>query len=479
MLDKAHLPEQPLYGNGNDGVGWQVAPAPYTLPQGFARQLPQLGQVLWQFQWACEQLYLDSLHGKRQVPAWIAEAINQGKPLELIKFATMKRQKRHVPRVLRPDVLLTESPDGSPSDGRDFVISELDSVPGGLGFTSALNHAYRQSGFAVEEGNSSLPLAWYNAITAGVELDNPVVAIVVSDEASDYHAELTWLAEHLREAHQKQVMVVHPKNISLLRDRLVITTGDVNEQNELVIDVLYRFFELFDLPNIPNIELIQFAVKKGLVAATPPWKPHLEEKLWLALLHHPVLKPHWAALIGNEDYDWLLTHVPQGWVLDPAPLPPQAVLPDLCASDGLPFQSFHQLATATQKERELVIKPSGFSPLSWGSRGVVIGHDVNSDDWAAALEAGLGAFGTTPHILQRYHKPIKHRLEQLDLATGQVTAFDARTRLCPYFLATPKSDDYKQADLKLGGVLATHCPANKKIIHGMVDAIMAPVSALS
>jgi hypothetical protein len=28
--------------------------------------------------------------------------------------------------------------------------------------------------------------------------------------------------------------------------------------------------------------------------------------------------------------------------------------------------------------------------------------------------------------------------------------------------------------LQLGGVLATICPADKKIIHGMTDAILAP-----
>ena len=35
-----------------------------------------------------------------------------------------------------------------------------------------------------------------------------------------------------------------------------------------------------------------------------------------------------------------------------------------------------------------------------------------------------------------------------------------------YFIVGDKAE--------LGGVLATLCPSNKKIIHGMVDAIMAP-----
>ena len=34
--------------------------------------------------------------------------------------------------------------------------------------------------------------------------------------------------------------------------------------------------------------------------------------------------------------------------------------------------------------------------------------------------------------------------------------------------------EFDSAEAKLGGVLATICPADKKIIHGMSDAILAP-----
>ena len=43
-------------------------------------------------------------------------------------------------------------------------------------------------------------------------------------------------------------------------------------------------------------------------------------------------------------------------------------------------------------------------------------------------------------------------------------------RLCPYyFLIAGKA--------RLSGALATFCPPDKKIIHGMTEAIMAPCSA--
>ena len=39
------------------------------------------------------------------------------------------------------------------------------------------------------------------------------------------------------------------------------------------------------------------------------------------------------------------------------------------------------------------------------------------------------------------------------------------------------SGDREAARATLGGVLATICPADKKIIHGMTDAILAPCAA--
>ena len=43
-----------------------------------------------------------------------------------------------------------------------------------------------------------------------------------------------------------------------------------------------------------------------------------------------------------------------------------------------------------------------------------------------------------------------------------------RARLCPYYFVQSENE------VNLGGILATICPADKKIIHGMKDAILAP-----
>jgi hypothetical protein len=241
---------------------------------------------------------------------------------------------------------------------------------------------------------------------------------------------------------------------------------DENGQ-EQPIDLIYRFFELFDLPNIPKIELIQYAVKKGIVQCTPPFKPHSEEKSVLAMLHHPVLTGFWRAQLGSEDFDWLLQWVPPGWILDPTPLPPQATLPNLMPG-GQAIQSFRQLADLSQKERELILKPSGFSPLAWGGRGVTVGHDVSAVVWQERLEQALSAFPQTPHLLQQFKKPAATKIQRLkSIESGQSEEMAVRTRLCPYFFVM---DDGPQ----LVGILATSCPADKKVIHGMKDAVLAP-----
>jgi len=46
-----------------------------------------------------------------------------------------------------------------------------------------------------------------------------------------------------------------------------------------------------------------------------------------------------------------------------------------------------------------------------------------------------------------------------------------RVRLCPYYFVLGQGD---AARAHLGGVLATVVPADKKLIHGMTEAILAP-----
>jgi len=492
-VDWQHLtPLYPTAGVVGDSQGasvsWLVSPQPFTLSTGLHENLQRLGPVLWRFQWACDQLYRDSVRG--HAPAWIATLCHQGKPESLITLAHMKRFRRQVPRVIRPDLLL---------QGDDFAITELDSVPGGLGFLAMLQQAYRRSGFGdVLAPDAGLPLAFYNLVRGAWVPEcsetgqSPAIAVVISDEAGDYRTELQWLcnaamqavSDQLISAELPPLVCVHPKDLQLMGQTLGYHSPDTNTWQP--IGRIYRFFELFDLPNIPNAELIAFSAKKGWVTLTPPCSFWLEEKLWLALAHHPVLQPYWRKALGEADWDWLRAKISQGWVLDPSPLPPQAVLPN-AVFDGVPLTDWAQLGQLSQKQRQLVVKPSGFSPLAWGSRGVTIGHDVSQPDWAQTVDAALQAFPNTPHVLQQFQPAQRVQAWQMphDQAntTDQWRSFEARVRLCPYYfadavaleaVATPEA--IAQVGVQCVGALATLCPADKKIIHGMASGVMAPAS---
>ena len=287
------------------------------------------------------------------------------------------------------------------------------------------------------------------------------VAILMSEEAKDYRPEMTWLAARLRTI-GLDAYCVEPRHIRFTEEGLRIT----NEEMDQPIALIYRFYELFDLLNIPKSELVQYALKKDRVAVTPPYKPALEEKLAFALLHHPALRPFWEEALDREVFLHLTTIMPRTWILDPAPIPPSATIPGL-AIGGRAVMNWQDLATATQKERHLVIKPSGFSELAWGSRGVSVGHDMPQNEWAGAIGKALAAFPQTPYILQEFHKGRLYELDYFDPVTGGMSRMSGRARLSPYYFVSGGKTE-------LAGILATVCSADKKVIHGMKDAIMVP-----
>src|SRR5690606_7333057 len=90
--------------------------------------------------------------------------------------------------------------------------------------------------------------------------------------------------------------------------------------------------------------------------------------------------------------------IPYTWLVDPAPLPPHAVLP------GLEVHSWEEVMAFSQKERELILKISGFSELAWGSRGVFMAADLPQPEWRRVLGEALDSYGEHPYLLQRFHK---------------------------------------------------------------------------
>ncbi|HET6275404.1 MAG TPA: hypothetical protein VFE16_05645 [Candidatus Cybelea sp.] len=435
----------------NERIAWRVSPEPFALPAKEADAIEALGADLLGFYRALNNLYNRSARGT--APAFIAEYLDRGKPEQVVKLARQNRFKQELPGVIRPDLILT-------ADG--FVATELDSIPGGMGFVGAMTEAYCRLGLESLGGQDGIPSAFAEMLRNLTRAEYPTVAIVVSDESADYRNEMEWLAAAMRSRQLADAWLRRPEEIVFTEEGLFIRHEDGREAR---LDAIYRNFELFDLFNVPKQELMLYAARHNRVKITPPPKATLEEKLAFALLHHFALASLWRAELGKERFERLQRILPKTWVIDPRPLPPQGTIAGLEAG-GVPVSDFRQLIALPKSERAYVVKPSGFSELAWGSRGVKVGDDLTRDEWEAAIETALASFDRTPWILQRFHKAKLVRQRYLDREREEIREYDGRVRLCPYYFVTGEES------VRLGGVLATIAPADKRLIHGMSDAVM-------
>ncbi len=429
---RAQIPSAGLFA----GHDWRVSPDPFLLDAGLARELQTLGRVLLQFYRAVNLLYRRSVEGKQ--PEWVARWLDLGKPPELVELQRSPVLKNELPRVIRPDLLLTD---------QGVSVTELDAVPGGIGLTAWLNQTYSKSEVRNPKseviGGADGMLRGFASIFG----DAKAVRIIVSEEAATYRPEMEWVAAQLGPR-----FTVHDAHF----------TG-FNEG-----DAVYRFFELFDLANVPNSRFIFERAVAKRIRLTPPPKPVFEEKMLFALLWNRNLNSFWRQELGESFFNRLRRLVPYTWIVDPSPLPPHAAIPELNLTD------WHQLKALSHRERELIVKVSGFSPRAWGARGVFLGSDLSHEDWAAAVDSAIANFERSPCVLQRFHKPALVQARWFDFAQNRLVPMPGRVRLCPYYFVAGEGDG---ARAELGGVLATICPADKKIIHGMSEAIFAPCAA--
>ena len=412
------------------GMEWKISPTPFPLGENLAKEIESLGRVLLQFYRATNLLYRKSVEGKQ--PEWVARWLDLGKPADLIALQRHAAFKNDVPRVMRPDILLTES---------GFSITELDSVPGGIGLTGWLNQTYAKAGAPVLGGADGM-VRGFESIFG----DAQPVHIIVSEEAKTYRPEMEWVAAQLGGR-----FTVHNSAFT-----------DFEEGS-----AVYRFFELFDLPNVANAKRIFELAAEKKIRLTPPPKPMFEEKMLFALLWNRNLQHFWRQELGESFLARLKKSIPYTWLVDTAPLPPHAAIPELNLTD------WSQLKTMSQKERDLILKVSGFSENAWGARGVYLGSDLSAADWSAAVDAALKTFETSPSVLQRFHKPSQVDASWFDFSKNEVVPMKGRARLCPYYFVSGEGDAARPT---LGGVLATIVPADKKIVHGMTDAVLAPCS---
>ena len=224
---RASVPSDGLF----DGHDWRISPTPFKLSPETAKELETLGRVLLQFNKAVNRLYRLSVEGKQ--PSWVAQWLDLGKPPDLIEIQRSAAFKNEWPRVIRPDLLITDT---------GLSVTELDSVPGGIGLTAWLNQTYAGLGEKVIGGAEGMVQGFASIFGKAAR-----VQLVISDEAGTYRPEMQWLARQIKTAG--------------------FNVRDGGFKDFADGDAIYRFFELFDTPNVANARRIfELAVGKTNLA---------------------------------------------------------------------------------------------------------------------------------------------------------------------------------------------------------------------
>ena len=443
---RAAFPKEGLFAEKE----WLLSADAFPIEKKFLADLEQLGHRLFVFQRACNQLYQLSIKGKQ--PDWVARYLDAGKPRELIELSRRKEIRDELPRVIRPDLILTEN---------GYIIAEIDSVPGGIGLTAWLNQTYSTFDTEIIGGANGMLDGFRTVLPKGGD-------IIISQESTTYRPEMDWLAARLNQHAEAgggdsgSVSTLGSAAVNLPGHSWRIAAAENYEPQDG--RAVYRFFELFDLPNIPGIEKTLRANAEDRITITPPIKPYLEEKMWFALFWLQPLREFWRRELGEKYFIKLQEVIPYSWLLDPTPLPQHAVIPRLEIHD------WREAAKFSQKDRDLLLKVSGFSPLGWGSRGIALGSDLPHTDWQKRIDHALATFKSSPTIVQKFHKGALFEHNYWDPDSGELKTMKGRVRLCPYYFV--ESDR-----VRLRGALATIAPADKKFLHGMTEAILVPSRA--
>lgn len=442
---------------------WKTSPSPLPLSSDIVNQINNIGNACFDFLKSINKLYQDSinnksiLRNKNLVLPWVSEYLIRGKQKSILQHFNTNLFKNNLPVIIRPDLILTDE---------GIAMTEIEVVPGGIGFTSFLHQLYEGQYNNLIGGSSKMLDGFYNSLTNLIKnKESPVIVILISDESETYQPEFEWLANQLK-TFGKEVYCINPNIIYYESSKLKALIN-----NEVIeIDIIYRFFELFDLENISTASIIIQAIEEGNVVASPPFNPIFEEKLCMALFHHYQLEDFWKESLSKESLQLLKKIIPPTWIMDSEPFGPNAILngPHV---NGKPLSSWNELAEATQKNRNYIIKRSGYNEDAWGARSITIGSDCGQEAWAKSINTALHECKTSPFIIQEFKKPkkIMHPIYNED---GIYVEEAGRVRLCPYYM---KTED--KAEIK--GILGTICPADKKIIHGMSLAAFVPCTQKS
>ncbi len=158
-----HMPAEGLFAEKT----WRIAPRPFALSSTHVELIEKLGTVLHRFNQACNLLYRQSATG-------------QGIPLGRVaarRGQAAGTDRPRPPRQVKGQTSAVIRPDPDPHRGR-FALSELDSVPGGIGLTAWLGETYSDLGETVLGGRDGMRTHFESILNGG--------EVLISEESAGY-----------------------------------------------------------------------------------------------------------------------------------------------------------------------------------------------------------------------------------------------------------------------------------------------------
>ena len=267
-----------------------------------------------------------------------------------------------------------------------YIIAEIDSVPGGIGLTGWLNQTYSAFDKEIIGGAEGMLDGFQSVLPNGGD-------IVISQEAATYRPEMEWIAARLNE-------------IDPIRDAdetgTVVTWRVVAAEN---YEPQGRAALFIDSSNCSICRIFRRSTTLLRGERRRTHHDHAADQavIWKRkcgsrFFGCKPLREFWRRELGEKYFLKLQEVIPYSWLLDPTPLPQHAVIPRLEIHD------WREAAKFSQKERDLLLKVSGFSPLGWGSRGVALGAICRTAEWEKRIENALANFERSPTIMQQFHK---------------------------------------------------------------------------
>lgn len=362
------------YDNGDKPLNFRVSPEPLRLKKEENEDIINLGPIITQFLKVTQELY--ETDERAQL------ILNTGKPKDLLNCQE--------PNYLfaRPDFILT--PDG-------LKICEVETSSFGLGVSHLLGQSYHDTGFETLHDQGSI----HSYLDTRME---KVGKLVYTNKTQAYAGQLEYTAEKI-----------------FSNGRANGWTASHIDSLESSHDNIYRGFYLSEALNDLKVKsLIQNKIEDGNV--TPSITPQLEEKAILALIWDSRFENFYRNALGVVDFDKLRKHIPQTWIVGQEEF----------FSEGLPngISSTINLATQSIRNRQFVLKPSGFSEKASWAEGVHLLQDKSRIEAQRLIQLAMDD-KTCLYIIQKFDRGEK-RVCNYESEDG-TKSLDARWRITPYY----------------------------------------------